>query len=335
VKMKTLVVTLIILVSFVACASATEPALDPKITSVVNNHPNRTWTATLNNKFANMTLDQVRSLLGAQVPKYVRYNEKQMEMIAKYAPKSNNPTEFDARTAWPGCIHPIRDQGQCGSCWAFAGSEAFSDRFCIASKGKINMVFSPQDMVSCNWYNFGCNGGQLLLAWEYMKHTGLVPDKCFPYSSGNGTVADCPSVCADGKTDFLFSKYKMASISKYSPTFEFWKREVALEDALIAGGPIETGFSVYQDFLQYSKGVYQYTTGAFLGGHAVKIVGYGVDSVTGLKYWIVANSWGTDWGMSGYFWIRKGNNECGFEADAYGGEPDLVIARGEKGIFFD
>jgi len=66
---------------------------------------------------------------------------------------------------------------------------------------------------------------------------------------------------------------------------------------IINNGPVQTGFSVYQDFINYKSGVYQHTTGSFLGGHAVKIVGYGVEN--GVKYWIVANSWDTNWGLDG------------------------------------
>lgn len=62
------------------------------------------------------------------------------------------PVSFDARTAWPGCVHPILDQGHCGSCWAFAATESLSDRFCIASEGQINVTLSPGDLVriSCS-----------------------------------------------------------------------------------------------------------------------------------------------------------------------------------------
>jgi len=322
-RVSTLLVAAVLAV-FAAFITA-DSAFDPSIMRAVNSNPKSSWKAGLN-KFASMNLNEVRQMLGAFTPAYTRYTEQQMQIIAQKQStqdSNGNPTEFDLRQEYPDCIHPIRNQAHCGSCWAFAGSEAFSDNFCIASQGKVNVVFSPQDMVSCNWYNNGCGGGQLMLAWEYMTHTGLVPDTCMPYTSQNGTVESCPTYCVDGKTKITDVKYKMKKFTKVSPTIEFWNREKAIEDSLIAGHSIETGFSVYQDFLQYTSGVYQHVTGSFLGGHAVKIVGYGVDSKTGLKYWIVANSWGEDWGMNGFFWIKKGSNECGFEGDAYTGTPDL------------
>lgn len=71
-------------------------------------------------------------------------------------------------------------------------------------------------------------------------------------------------------------------------------------------GPVEASFTVYTDFLTYKSGVYYHTSGSSLGGHAVKIVGWGVDA--GVPYWHVANSWNEDWGDRGFFKIRRGNN---------------------------
>jgi cathepsin B len=75
------------------------------------------------------------------------------------------PDSFDARTQWPSYVHAIRDQQQCGSCWAFGASEAFSDRLAIKSAGKVNVVLSPEDMVSCDQSDYGCGGGYMENAW--------------------------------------------------------------------------------------------------------------------------------------------------------------------------
>jgi cathepsin B len=93
------------------------------------------------------------------------------------------PDTFDARTKWTTCVHEIRNQEQCGSCWAFGASEALSDRFCIASSGKVDVILSPEDLVACDTIDQGCNGGYLSMAWRYMTNTGIVTDSCFPYSS--------------------------------------------------------------------------------------------------------------------------------------------------------
>merc|ERR1711957_653154 len=92
------------------------------------------------------------------------------------------PDEFDARTKWPGLVHPIRDQQRCGSCWAFSASEVLSDRVAIAD-GKESPVLSPEDMVSCDHGDMGCQGGRLDQAWKYLTRTGIVTDSCMPYSA--------------------------------------------------------------------------------------------------------------------------------------------------------
>jgi len=86
---------------------------------------------------------------------------------------------------------------------------------------------------------------------------------------------------------------------------------------IYANGPIETAFDVYEDFLSYSGGVYKHTTGPLLGGHAVKVLGWGVLNST--NYWLVANSWNPDWGLQGYFMMLRGVNECNFESSADAG----------------
>jgi len=91
------------------------------------------------------------------------------------------PTSFDSRTKWGNCVHPIRDQAKCGSCWAFGATEALSDRICIASNGSTDVVLAPQDLVSCDWWDRGCNGGILSWAWSHLKSSGAAEDSCMPY----------------------------------------------------------------------------------------------------------------------------------------------------------
>jgi len=84
-------------------------------------------------------------------------------------------------------------------------------------------------------------------------------------------------------------------------------------------GPIEVAFDVYQDFLTYKSGVYQQSSGSLLGGHAVKMIGWGTEN--GLDYWLCQNSWTTSWGDKGYFKIQKGVDMCGIEDGAVAGLP--------------
>lgn len=93
----------------------------------------------------------------------------------------------------------------------------------------------------------------------------------------------------------------------------------AIKSFIQASGPVETGFTVYADFYNYKSGIYHHTSGGVEGGHAVKIIGWGVQGTE--NYWIVANSWGTSWGEKGFFRIRQG--DCGIDQQVFGCTPDV------------
>jgi len=236
------------------------------------------------------------------------------------------PTEFDSRKQWPKCAKEVRDQQHCGSCWAFSGAEVLTDRFCIASNGQIKETLSPQDMVSCDTNDHGCQGGQLDQAWAFLEAEGIVSDTCNPYVSGDGkNVPHCPhGVCADGK--LKFQKYRaQAGKSKALSC------AVEIKKDLFANGPVQTGFMVYQDFMTYKGGVYKHVTGDELGGHAVKIIGWGKDKDQ--EYWIAQNSWGPIWGEQGFF--RIAFDQCLFDANAYAGLPKLDDFTPHKFLFWE
>ena len=88
-------------------------------------------------------------------------------------------------------------------------------------------------------------------------------------------------------------------------------------------GPVQGAFNVYRDFFSYKSGVYKHLSGSSAGGHAIKIVGWGVDSTSKLPYWIVANSWDVTWGLNGFFWILRGSDECGIEDNVWSGQALL------------
>ena len=247
-----------------------------------------TWTPMEpeDNPFAFMPLEQIKGMMGTKLV----VNEESAEDMGFEADK-----EFDARTTWGSKVHPIRNQGSCGSCWAFGATEALSDRFAIEKD--IEVILSPQHLVSCDTKNFGCNGGYLNKAWAFMQKTGVASDECYPYTSGTTKVdGECFSKCADG------SDFDLHFGDKYSMTSSVTKTQQSLQTS----GPVEAGFTVYEDFMSYKSGVYQHTTGGMLGGHAIKAVGWGTED--GTDYWIMANSWDTTWGDSGFFKIKRGDS---------------------------
>ncbi|XP_063825007.1 cathepsin B [Ostrinia nubilalis] len=253
------------------------------------------------------------------------------------------PESFDPREKWPDCptLNEIRDQGSCGSCWAFGAVEAMSDRYCTYSNGTKHFHFSAEDLLSCcPICGLGCNGGMPSLAWEYWKHGGLVSggnynssQGCKPYE-----IPPCehhvpgnrlPCTGDDSKTP----KCVRTCEKNYNVDFKKDKRygkhvytvrggEDHMKAELFKFGPVEGAFTVYADLLSYKSGVYKHTQGDALGGHAIKIMGWGEEN--GMKYWLIANSWNTDWGDNGFFKILRGEDHCGIESSIVAGEPLLV-----------
>jgi cathepsin B len=293
---------------FALCFAVENPlASVEEVIADVNSNPKSLYRAG-HNKFSTMNDEEVKKfLLGTIIKPLVGVPVKHHNATIAV------PDSFDARTQWPNCIHAIRNQQQCGSCWAFAGTEVLSDRFCIASNGKVNIILSPQDLVSCDNSDYGCQGGYLQNEWQYMVNSGVVPDDCFPYVSGSGQVPACPATCPG-------TGAAMSSVKHYASKY-YSVGSASIQQEVMTNGPVEAAFYVYRDFMQYKSGVYHHTSGAFLGGHAVKIIGWGVSS--GTPYWIIANSWGTTWGMNGFFWMLRGKNECGIESQVITGTPKV------------
>ena len=264
------------------------------IVRFINDNDYSTWTAA-NNQFSNWTLASITSIL-SQIP---------LDGIADpFQPNITLPSDFDAKQKWPSSIHPVRNQNNCGSCWAFALTGMMSDRFAIA--GCPRGVLSPQDLVSCDTNDHGCNGGQFNTSLHWAITHGVATDKCIPYSSGNGAMIQCPTHCRD-----------RSSIIRFKGKSYHHLNGNEIQEAIFERGPIEVGMAVYFDFMFYHHGVYKHHIPLLLGYHAVRCIGWGVDTTHNLPYWLCVNSWGLHWGEHGTFRIVRGTNECKLEANAY------------------
>jgi cathepsin B len=233
------------------------------------------------------------------------------------SPSASIPTTFDASQKWPNCIHGIRNQGECGSCWAFSSSEVLSDRFCISTNGSVNVVLSPQYQIDCDTRESGCSGGYLTYTWDFLANVGTPLDSCVPYVNKDTTATfPCPSSCIDGSPISTY-RARADTIHYYTSPSQI----AQIQQNIMTDGPMQAAMDVYTDFFYYQSGVYTHLYGNFVGGHAVKLVGWGVDSSSGLPYWIAYNQWGTNWGMKGVFWIERGVNECNIESLVIAGNP--------------
>jgi cathepsin B len=306
-------------------ALTTEPVrelLKPIVDEV--NAAGTTWTAGHNEYFDGLSVEQTRRLMGVVID-----HSRQLPVRQAFADAVVNgrSKEVDLRTRGFGarnstCVGPVLDQAECGSCWAFGAAEAISDRLCMKTGSFLQLA--PLDLVSCDQNDGGCQGGDPASAWTYAQ-SGLATEQCMPYLQANGgpiptcppatepclnfvDTPNCPSTCASGsaiqRTHAVGSVYNVNGVSQ-------------IETEIDQNGSVEAAFTVYSDFLTYKSGVYTYQSGDELGGHAVKVIGYGVEG--GVDYWLAQNSWTTTWGDGGYFKIRKGTDECGFEDDIVAG----------------
>lgn len=317
-----------------------------KIAQEVNDM-STTWKAAVNPRFANMTIADAKRLLGTILP-----GEEGYIPIAakKFADRFEQelPQSFDARVGFPQCakvIGTIRDQSNCGSCWAFSGVEAFNDRLCIVH-GESSLM-SPEDTVSCCTggtcsFSMGCNGGQQGGAWNWFKEVGVssggdwadidTGSTCKPYSmqscahhiEPSGDMVSCEDVesystpkCTAACTDKGYDKDYISDKHFASSVYSI-EGEENIRREIFENGPISVAMSVYEDFESYESGVYQHVSGKYLGGHAIKMIGWGIDD--GVKFWICVNSWNDSWGEHGTFRILRGSNECGIESSCVAGD---------------
>ncbi len=250
------------------------------------------------------------------------------------------PVNFDAREKWPECesIKDVLDQSACGACWAFGAAEAISDRICIHSGQKDQRRVSVEDLLECcEDCGYGCNGGFLMEAWRFWRFPGIVTgskykdnSSCKPYKfpecqhHTKGKRKDCHAYhfrtprclrsCENPDYKLDYKKDRIRGGRSYVV-----RGEDQMLKELVKNGPIEVAIMVYQDFVIYQTGVYQHTRGAFMGFHAIKIIGYGVEK--GVKYWLCVNSWNFDWGDKGMLKILRGVDHLGIEHSGVAGLP--------------
>ena len=199
------------------------------------------------------------------------------------------PAQFDLRTLqgadW---MSPVRNQGRCGSCVAFAALGMLEGQINMAARNPaLDLNLSEQDLFGdIGACDFGSTPGSSVSS---LRGRGVTDEACFPYVSGRlGEDQDDSGACPSRSRRV----YKLTSSRTLSD-------RTAIKEALMSG-PLMTTMTVYEDFMYYTSGVYQHVTGAVAGGHAVVLVGW--DDTVGA--WLVRNSWGNSWGEQGYFRIK-------------------------------
>jgi len=211
------------------------------------------------------------------------------------------PSSVDWRDQ--GWVTPIKDQGQCGSCWSFSTTGGLEGQW-KNSSGKL-VSLSEEQLVDCDTSDYGCNGGNVNVATAYLIKHGSDSEADYPYTAGNGRSGSCKER----------SNSPVATVSSYTQLP--YGNEAKLQEAVANVGPISVAIDAsHYSFQLYSGGVYyEPRCSSYRLDHAVLTIGYG--TMSGEDYWLVKNSWGTGWGDKGYINMsRNRNNNCGIASDA-------------------
>lgn len=195
----------------------------------------------------------------------------------------------------------VKDQGNCGSCYAFAPVGVVEAMYKIETNSPaMDLNLSEQHIVSCESTGDCEQGGFPSKVFDYIRKRGIPSEKCFPYTASDVPCDPCPQW--ESAKDF----YKIQEWEWVTASVE---NRTALMDAL-QDGPLSGYMQVYTDFYHYREGIYKRTQDAtYEGDHGIIIVGYDADR----KYWICKNSWGPDWGDKGYFSVGFGQVKVGQE----------------------
>jgi len=217
-------------------------------------------------------------------------------------PHAPLPTDFDWTTK--GAVTPIKNQEQCGSCWAFSTIANIEGVHFLAKKKLVSM--SEQQLVSCSTTDYGCEGG-----WPFWALTDMLAspyngridtEKGFPYTSGDGDNG----VCNFGTNDIggVITGYK-SYCTEQTPVC----KETEMQQLLVTYGPLSVCLDAGP--MQYYQGGIDNPTDCDPDAidHCVSIVGYGVQN--GTPFWRIKNSWGTDWGENGFYRLIRGTGACG------------------------
>ncbi len=261
------------------------------------------WTAGRTSRME-MAPEERRLSLGLIVPPGESGMLTQAEIDERPAPGT-----FRSYFSWKdeGIMTPVKNQGGCGSCWAFAPVavlEAYIKRVT-----DVTQDLSEQQYVSCT--SDGCGGGWMSTAYDLMRSYGAVGEICMPYR-GRDDIPCTQSQCE--LVDKIQSYYGVGS-------------SVSAIKAALANGPVSCAMTAYDDFNGYQGGCYQHS-GYNPVNHAVAICGWDDAACSGQGAWLVKNSWGSAWGEDGYFWIRYGSCNIGYSAEQINYSPlyPVVVA---------
>ncbi|KAL4144537.1 hypothetical protein PRNP1_013666 [Phytophthora ramorum] len=229
----------------------------------------------------------------------------------------------------------------CGSCFAHGAMSSAQDRIKILNKRRnytgADVMLGRQSFLNCapgHGLSDGCDGGEAVDVYEFMRQYGLPDESCLPYNATdhtkyketNGTCPPsgyCMNCMYTPQSKAVPQCFPVTKMVRYrAKSHGHLSGELAMMKEIMKGGPITCGIACSEEFTyEYKAGILEDKTGFMDIDHDVEIVGWGEED--GVKYWHIRNSWGTYWGMNGFFKIVRGKNNLGIEADCAFMEPDI------------
>lgn len=249
------------------------------------------------NQFGDLSLEEFHAA-------YLGANVSTSTSCTPWKPSGNAPP---ASVDWrdKNIVTPVKDQGQCGSCWAFAATEVLESAYAL-KKGELP-ILAPQELVDCEKTSLGCSGGYPDHALQYIIDHGLELEKDYPYRAANGQ-------CKSKDT-----QYKLDQCFDVPPNDEKALQEaVALSPLVVLIEADQRVFQFYQSGIITAKSCGQNID------HAVQLVGYGTEN--GQDYWLVRNSWGPSWGDHGYVKLERNSGVRGGTCGVLSGPSGFVVA---------
>lgn len=256
-----------------------------------NSKLGRSYTLSYTGPFADLSAEEFRASMNFGYKPSLR-------VASPWAPP--NVSVADA-VDWvaKGGVTPVKNQGQCGSCWAFSTTGSVEGAYFVASGELVSL--SEEDLVQCDQVDDGCQGGLMDNGFKFVEEKGLCTETDYPYTSGTGVRGSCKTSCSPAVKVTGFQDV---------PAMD--------EDALlqaVAQQPVSVAIEADRSAFQlYSGGVLDNTGCGQQLDHGVLAVGFGNDG--GKPYWKVKNSWGSSWGESGYIRMVRGKNMCGIASQA-------------------
>jgi len=210
-------------------------------------------------------------------------------------------------------LEPVISQGDCGSCYAISTVHMLTSRNRIKRGDPSEPAFSVTFPLQCSEYNQGCNGGYGFLESKWAEDVGLVPESCAPFSDQADGACQALDDCDLGDRRYRAVNHRYVGGFYGGSDHEHIRRE------LVSNGPLVLSFEPKEDFMYYRSGLYRSGSNKIHQeweqvDHAVLLIGLGEEE--GHAYWVLQNSWGTEWGEQGYFRMARGIDESGCESIA-------------------